>query len=205
LSRVNAASFVHKHLFHHSARCRSDRHHPDCILRTTSRGKSWRRGLSHRPLRDKQTSYHSCDLHLPGERSNLSLHAAPLSVSIMFNFGNPIRAARRLCSNRGKEGPCRQDAGITRGTPQHSRPKCHWEPTVARGINASSDDRPKIARGLASRYPINRSAIFYDATLCCPHRSAGTRQLGRHSFGPTWRCWWERTSSRRSCSRCAGC
>jgi hypothetical protein len=43
---------------------------------------------------------------------------------------------------------------------------------------------------------LSRMPIFYDATLCRPHPSAGTRQLGRHSFGPTWRCWWGLTSSR---------
>jgi putative transposase len=37
------------------------------------------------------------------------------------------------------------------------------------------------------------------------HALASARQLGRHSFEPTWRCWQERTSSRRRFSRCAGC
>src|ERR1035437_4447522 len=52
------------------------------------------------------------------------------------------------------------------------------------------------------RSRIKRSAMFCNATVYRPRRSASTRPPGRHSFGLTWRCWRGPTSSRRS-SRCA--
>ena len=39
------------------------------------------------------------------------------------------------------------------------------------------------------RSAIKRSAMSCNVTLCRPHQSASARHLGRHSFGPTWRCW----------------
>src|ERR1019366_9487665 len=39
------------------------------------------------------------------------------------------------------------------------------------------------------RSRIKRSAMFCNATVYRPRRSASTRPPGRHSFGLTWRCW----------------
>src|ERR1022692_1276718 len=64
--------------------------------------------------------------------------------------------------------------------------------------------------GLWGRWPIwgmrsriKRSAMFCNATVYRPRRSASTRPPGRHSFGLTWRCWRGPTSSRRRSSRYA--
>jgi hypothetical protein len=40
LSSLNPASFMHKHLFHHAARRRPDRHRSGCTLKTARRRKS---------------------------------------------------------------------------------------------------------------------------------------------------------------------
>src|ERR1022692_2035807 len=57
--------------------------------------------------------------------------------------------------------------------------------------------------GLWGRWPIwgmrsriKRSAMFCNATVYRPRRSASTRPPGRHSFGLTWRYWRGPTSSR---------
>jgi hypothetical protein len=50
-----------------------------------------------------------------------------------------------------------------------------------------------------TRFAIRRLAMSCNATLCCPHQSASARQLGRLSFGPTWRCWRGQTSSPQKC------
>src|ERR1017187_6808034 len=64
--------------------------------------------------------------------------------------------------------------------------------------------------GLWGRWPIwgmrsriKRSAMFFNATVYRPRRSASTQPSGRHSFGLTWRCWRGPTSSRLRSSRCA--
>ena len=44
-------------------------------------------------------------------------------------------------------------------------------------------------------FPIKRLARFCNATVCRRRRSASARPHGRPSFGPTWRCWREPTSS----------
>ena len=50
-----------------------------------------------------------------------------------------------------------------------------------------------------TKFPIKRSAMFCNATLCRRLRIASARPHGRRSFGPTWRCWRGPTFSRWRC------
>jgi putative transposase len=60
----------------------------------------------------------------------------------------------------------------------------------------------RIAGALANlgqRSAIRLSVMSCNATVCRQRRSASARQRGRHSFGPTWRCWRGPIFSPRRC------
>ncbi|HEY2228951.1 MAG TPA: helix-turn-helix domain-containing protein [Xanthobacteraceae bacterium] len=98
------------------------------------------------------------------------------------------------------------DGTKARRTPGRPRIKREVEQLIVRMAEENPDwGYDRIAGTLANlgyEVCVRGSAMSCNATLCRPHPSASARPPGRPSFGPIWRCWRGRTSSRRRSSPC---
>src|SRR5580700_4072205 len=86
---------------------------------------------------------------------------------------------------------CKFDGSQVRHGPGRPRIKREVEQLIVRMAGENRDwGYDRIVGALANLgYMIKRLAMFCNAMLCRPRRSASARPRGRYSSEPTWRCW----------------
>jgi hypothetical protein len=95
------------------------------------------------------------------------------------------------------------DGSKARRSPGRPRIKREVEQLIVRMAKRTMTGAMTVSLGRwliwGTRSAIKRWAISCNAMVCRRHQNASARQLGRPSFGCTWRCWQEQTSSPPRC------